>query len=256
MDGFAESLGYWLDFQATVTTTRKAFQVSILLQDFSLCRAFLVFANPSSTAAIFAIDGAMSAAAPANETILITTSGYAQNCISISCPSVFDAQLLRTQIVFCSRISRHSAPVFTAENAVFLSAHGRILHSIPSGSPPIPILPVFNNLRSYSSWRQRAEVLNVPFFSRRDPIRVTFFTWNVEQKPASRELSRSVAFLFSDENDLVVVGLQEIDFSMRALVLGSSLRTGTFDRCRYKQNADGDPHSCFGASSLWVPGQV
>jgi hypothetical protein len=62
-------------------------------------------------------------------------------------------------------------------------------------------------------------------FSRRDPIRVAFFTWNVAQKPASAGLSRSVAFLFSDENDLVVVGLQEIDFSVRALVLGSSVHT-------------------------------
>jgi hypothetical protein len=95
----------------------------------------------------------MSAAAPANETILITTGGYTQNCISIYCPSVYDAQLLRTQIIFCSRISIHRSPIFTTENTAFLPSQGGVLHSIPSGSPPIPILPIFDNPRSYESWR-------------------------------------------------------------------------------------------------------
>jgi endonuclease/exonuclease/phosphatase family metal-dependent hydrolase len=54
------------------------------------------------------------------------------------------------------------------------------------------------------------------------PLTVTFLTWNVERRLPTADLLPSLSFLFDNSPDLVILTLQEIDFSVWALVVGTS----------------------------------
>jgi hypothetical protein len=230
MDAFASTLTYWmtLEGQITATTTNSSpFRISILLHRDSLCRAFLTFSPFPFTliSALFPIDSAFSSTTIIGDTVLISFPAFTQNCLIFQCPTILSAQTLRTQITYCSHINRHSSsasPLFPTENSHFLSSNGCFLDPFPSPAPFLPLLPIISDPQSASTWRRRCETLNLPFVTRADPLSVIFFTWNVERRSPTSDLIPSLSFLFSSSSDLVVITLQEIDFSVWALVIGTS----------------------------------
>ena len=224
MEEFIANCGRWIDVPAILMPANKNIRFLIKLYQNSLTSAYIVFVLDSKVNALIPILDTVSSAVTGTQLVIVLQN---TTCISftIVLDSVFTSNLIHTQICLCSYLAKHSLFTPTNFNSFFIDNFSEQVKSVQLTPTILPLLPISDSNEALLTWKRRNIVTNSNFYMNKSKIRITFFTWNVEQKLPEQWTSKEISFIFAKNSDIVYIALEEIDFSAYAIIFGDS------DRC-------------------------
>ena len=209
--------------RCAVLKSAKDVAVSIVLLSDSLTRGFLSFEADSKILAFVPITNAVSVTGLfVDGSILFEYDNPV--CLDVAFESTRVATMFQSQVMLCSYASRHPKRPPDEKTIEFLERFGK-----HSGRVEVPVaysysMPMIGDQDAEATWRRRSQFLNIPFYTTTKPVSVCFLSWNVEQRQPDDATPKFIQFIFDKGIDIVVISLQEIDFSAKAVILGESKR--------------------------------
>ena len=223
MEEFIANCGRWIDVPAILMPANKNIRFLIKLYQNSLTSAYIVFVLDSKVNALIPILDTVSSAVTGTQLVLVLQNS---TCLSftIVLDSVFISNMIHTQICLCSYLAKHS--LFTPKifNSFFMENFSEKVKSVQLTPTILPLMPFSDSNEALLTWKKRNMVTNSNFYMKKSKIKITFFTWNVEQKLPEQWTSKEISFIFAKNSDIVYIALEEIDFSAHAIIFGDSNR--------------------------------
>jgi hypothetical protein len=133
----------------------------------------------------------------------------------------FNLIILSTQIDFCSKISSIDSDNFIQLNRKFFEEFSLPLNGPLSSKLSnyyVPIFPIINSNVAKETWIKKIYLDNNAFIIQSQKMPISFLTFNVGQQ---KSISNN-DFIFHSLSPIIVVCLQEISFSMQAVIVGET----------------------------------
>ena len=220
MENFVKNFGHWISTKAVVVGSEQNFEIGILLRNDSLSEAFLFFKENGVFVSLIKIDFATTAK-KRDAMVSFLFGDYDNYSVDAIIPNFQLADALFSQIIVCSRIATNSCPLFKDENTEFIRRFGKKEIDFPLHEKLAPLFPFEFDKESYKTWIRRENSLNYGFYTKKTNVEVSFVTWNIAENQPPK--GTNVAdFIFKDSKPIVFLTLQEVDFSVSAMVTGDS----------------------------------
>ncbi|KAH0792437.1 Endonuclease/Exonuclease/phosphatase family protein [Histomonas meleagridis] len=221
MDSFLSTCGSWIEFKAILANSSESLNVGIALAEDSLFKAFLYF-KKDNVIACFPINTYVLSVL--NETkIRITFSNYGHIALDLLFPNLTCSDLINSQINVCRSITKVEKDNFESYNQSFLNKYG---HKSPNENiihtEAVPFFPLGLFAGARDTWIRRTNLQNFHFYTELADFPVFMVTWNVAQRPPESDTFESAKHIFTHNAKIVAIVLQEIDFSIHAVVFGDS----------------------------------
>lgn len=226
---FVNECGEWMRFSAAILKTREAFEIRIVLQRNSLAHAFLAFFSQQTVETLMPIDENISTTCEGSECKLILQQQETV-FIQLQFESEFFSNVFNTQVTLCSHISCHMKFPFRNEFVRFILPRSQSLEKLKLTPKIIPYLPISDDKSAQKSWIIRSNTINLPYYTKFESFKAFLLTWNVEEKKPDRNTQKQLQFIFDKQVDLIVIVLQEIDFSAKAVLFGGSELTSEWNQ--------------------------
>lgn len=222
MRSIASRCAKWMTKCAVLKGARDV-SVSIVLLNDTLTRGFLSFDSDSKIIAFVPITSSVSVSVMYVEGSILFEYNEPV-CLPVVFESTKMATMFQSQVMLCSHASRHPQKPLDEKIIEFLMKYGK-----KSGHVEIPVsysyaMPMIGDQEAEAAWKRRSEFVNIPFYTTPRQVSACFLSWNVEQRPPDESTPKFIQFLFDKGIDIIVISLQEIDFSAKAVLLGESKR--------------------------------
>ena len=223
LDTFIKRCGFWAEVQATIPNTSNVITVGICLDSDSLFSSYLYFIKDDQVIGLFLIDCfVVSTISDCKE--VITFKGYDDYQVNLIYPSMNDCYLIHSQICVCRKISRGQASEMSRDlNESFLEQFGKKYDSeLCRYDETVPLFPVGFTELATETWKRRTEMQNYHYFHELKDFNIEIVTWNVGQRHPEEDTDEMMRDLFNKDVKLILIVLEEIDFSPTAVILGTS----------------------------------
>jgi hypothetical protein len=220
MENFVRDFGHWIKTRAVIVGSDQSFEVGILLKNDSLSEAFLFFKENEVFVSLIKITFATTAMR-SEAMVTFLFGDYDNYAIKVIVPNFQMADALFSQVIVCSRIATDISLLFKEENSVFIKRFGKKESEYPLQEKLAPLFPIEFDKEAYKTWIRRENKLNYGFYTKKSNVEVSFVSWNIaENQPP--EGTVQTEFIFKDGKPVVFISLQEVDFSVSAMVTGNS----------------------------------
>ncbi|OHT01400.1 Endonuclease/Exonuclease/phosphatase family protein [Tritrichomonas foetus] len=250
MEIFLNYCSSWLQNAGSLLASHKKLTASINLERNALTLAYLLIKDQSSSIkAIFPLDQYVSCGYIDDHHASLIFQDGPVIALDFGFDSIKDTNIFLTQVTFCSRINKHTMNRFKSINDDFLNQYGYSPQKVKFPPFLLPLTPLAKDPITRKNWISRCNYLNYQFVSSIDFASICFLTWNVEQKAPDDQTHRFIEFIFDKNIDIIVIALEEIDFSARAIVTGTSKMTTSWAQV-FKRASETVGYESITASSL------
>lgn len=254
MEDFVQKCGKWLEFQGTIKEMNRNINVSIVLEEDSIFRCLIVFKVKNEYLGIFPVNTCIFTKLDLNEVIIYFNLQKSVFQMTLNCPSTRIATIFQSQITTLFGISKLDNNLYYEQNITFLKQNAIQIPNFNEkeeyknmNNYRHPLFPI-DETDALETWRRRSNKINTQFYSEFQDFKVKVYTWNVAQIQPNDDTFQWAQRIFQGNADFIMITLQEIDFSIGAVVFGSSALLDIWNNVFIKACGENDYQSIFSNS--------